>query len=135
MKTIKITSGTFGYLPEGAKSVQIKDCKSEPFDVSDAIADRLIKRGMAESIAAAPDVVVSYDDKMTKAQLMEVGAGIGVDLAESMTKAAMLKALDEAIAAADAAEDPEGDADPEDPEDPEAGTDDAPPAVAPADPA
>lgn len=129
MKKIKITAGTFGYMPEGAKIVQIKDTASEPFDVSDTVAERLIGRGIAEIVAEAPGVVVSYDDKMTKAQLMEVGKQIGIELADNMTKAAMLKALDAAIAAADAA--PE---DPEDSDEPE-GEDDgeAPPTVNPAD--
>lgn len=139
MKKIKIIVGTFGYMPEGASSVQLKDAKSEPFDVSDALADKLLKKGIAELTEEAPDVVVSYDDKMTKAQLMEVGKKIGIELTDDMTKKAMLAALDAAVAAADAPEDHEGNADgedPEDPEDPESGADgEAPPAVSAADPA
>lgn len=135
MKKIKITVGTFGYKPEGASSVLLKDAGSEPFDVSDAIAERLLKKGIAELAEEAPDVVVSYDDKMTKAQLIEIGTQVGVELTDSMTKKAMLAALDAAIASADTAaaespdaEDPDGDGD---------GDDDgeAPPTVKPAEPA
>ncbi|MEA4919310.1 MAG: hypothetical protein VB078_00080 [Clostridiaceae bacterium] len=135
MKKIKITVGTFGYKPEGASSVLLKDADSEPFDVSDAVAERLLKKKIAELAEEAPDVVVSYDDKMTKAQLIEIGTQVGVELTDAMTKKAMLAALDAAIAATDAtgaesagAEDPDADGD---------GDDDgeAPPAVKPADPA
>lgn len=139
MKKIKIIVGTFGYMPEGANSVQLKDAKSEPFDVSDALADKLLKKGIAELTEEAPDVVVSYDDKMTKAQLAEIGRVLGVNLGAGMSKNDMLAALDTAVAAADAPEDPEGNADgedPEDPEDPESGADgEAPPTVSAADPA
>ena len=138
MKKIKIIVGTFGYMPEGASSVQLKDSNSEPFDVSDALADKLLKNGIAELTEEAPDVVVSYDDKMTKAQLIEAGKKIDIELTDDMTKKAMIAALDAAVSAADAHEDPEGNADgkdPEDTEDPENGADgEAPPTVAAADP-
>lgn len=128
MKTIQIIKGTFGYLREGAVSVVLKDNRSGPFEVSDAVAYRLVRSGIAE-IAEDEDFVAAYDETMTKKQLVDVGKGLGVELSDKMSKADMLEALDAAAAGND--EKPEDDS--EDTEDLESDGE-APPAINPAEP-
>ena len=137
MKTIQIIKGTFGHLPEGAISVVLKDSKSGPFEVSDAVADRLVSKGIAKIAEAAEGegYLAAYDESMTKKQLIDVGKGLGVELDEKMTKAEMLKALDEAVAKE--GEEPEDNPDDEpegDTGDEESDDETAPPTVSAAEP-
>lgn len=137
MKTIQIIKGTFGHLPEGATAVVLKDAKSGPFEVADAVADRLVKQGIAEIAgeAAGDDFVAAYDETMTKKQLIEVGKQLGVELNDKMSKATMLEALD-AAAAGDGDGDADGDEDDDASDDAGEGEGDgeAPPAITPAQP-
>lgn len=50
MKTIKIVVGTYGYRKDNTSPVELIDKKSNPIEVSDAEAERLIKAGVAVEV-------------------------------------------------------------------------------------
>lgn len=53
MKTIKIILGTYGYMKNGTPPVDLIDKNSEPIEVSDEEAARLIDSGVAVEVKAA----------------------------------------------------------------------------------
>lgn len=58
MKNVIITSGTYGYKPDGAKHVTPKSRADDPFPLPDAEADRLVALKVAEYV----DDIISETD-------------------------------------------------------------------------
>ena len=113
---IKILAGVFGHRENGrVKAVKAGD---PPIKVDEAIAERLIKAGVAElvdepqKIADQTDVETEaetetvdefpeYDAKMTRAQLNRIAEQVGIDpdeIKDAETKADIIALLDEAKA-------------------------------------
>lgn len=113
---IKILAGVFGHRENGrVKAVKAGD---PPINVDEAIAERLIKAGVAElvdetqKIADQTDVETEsetetvdefpeYDAKMTRAQLNRIAEQVGIDpdeIKDAETKADIIALLDEAKA-------------------------------------
>lgn len=113
---IKILAGIFGHRENGrVKAVKAGD---PPINVDEAIAERLIKAGVAElvdepqKIADQTDVETEsetetvdefpeYDAKMTRAQLNRIAEQVGIDpdeIKDAETKADIIALLDEAKA-------------------------------------
>ncbi len=50
MKKIKIINGTYGYHPQGSKSIEPKTADDPPFEVTDEKAKKLVSRKIAEYV-------------------------------------------------------------------------------------
>ena len=113
---IKILAGVFGHRENGrVKAVKAGD---PPINVDEAIAERLIKAGVAELVdepqkiadqtyveteseTETVDEFPEYDAKMTRAQLNRIAEQVGIDpdeIKDAETKADIIALLDEAKA-------------------------------------
>ena len=63
MKRIKIIRGAYGHKPTGTRIVVTKTSTSDPFDVSDEEAARLVKLGIAEVVGKVAEVEQSKPPK------------------------------------------------------------------------
>ena len=130
MKKIKIISGTYGH--RCGKRIEPKDRNSEPFELADDEAHRLVVLGVAKIVDTGveppengkytPPPTESPSDeadlhKMTNAALKEKAEGMGIDTAKLKTKKDLISAITEVEAdiSADEDDDPLPDISPEDP--------------------
>ena len=107
MARIKIKAGVFGW--NRGKTYELVKAGDPPIDVEDALATRLVGKGVAEYVTPPaevetpdlPDGVVGipeYSTRNTVKELQEIAALCGITFEEGMTKAQMVEALDQFIA-------------------------------------
>lgn len=116
MRKVRITQGTYGYKPDGARHVSPKNRRDEPFLLPDAEAARIVGLGIAEYVsgavatAATPPAAPNpnapnggtgdapetpeYSSANTVAELRAIGKGAGLTFKVGMSKQQMLDALD-----------------------------------------
>lgn len=104
MKKIKITVGTFGWSHGRYDLVKAGD---PPVEVDNALAKRLVEKGVAEYVAPfhedAPDLpagvtgIPAYNAEMKADELREIGEMCGLEFKKGMSKADMVAALDKHI--------------------------------------
>lgn len=95
---VKIINGVYGHYTEG--KVVRKDKKSEPFDLEEDKAARLVSQGVAECVNEAPATAEAVDpeevpdlEDMTVSQLRAIGKQMGITFKVGTTKAEMVEAL------------------------------------------
>ncbi len=120
MAKIKIIQGNYGY--NNGDSIKVKTPKSEPFNVSDDEAARLVSLGIAEIVGQGSDFIPQdlsgeemsekedsivdsgdlempeYSEESTNAELQAIAKQYGIEIAPKATKAQLLKALDDYFA-------------------------------------
>lgn len=105
MKSIKIIVGSYGYRPEGSKSVTLITKQHPPIDVSDAEAERLIELGVAVIVEndipltrpeETPDKgsMPEYSKKNKADELKALMDEFGLPYEDGITKQQMVDALD-----------------------------------------
>ena len=120
MAKIKIIQGNYGY--NNGDSIKVKTPKSEPFNVSDAEAARIVGLGIAEIIKSENDYIPNdlsggelpktedgseipedieipeYSEESTNSELQSIAKQYGIEIVPKATKAQLLKALDDYFA-------------------------------------
>ena len=95
MKNIRITQGAVGV--RVGLVIETKTADDGVFAVEDAVAARLLQRGVAEEATSNKQRATShYSMDMKLAELKEIAAAYGVDAEKMKTKADVIAALDEA---------------------------------------
>lgn len=115
MAVIKIKAGVFGW--NHGQSYDLIKAGDPPIEVDDALARRLVDRGVAEYVAPSaeihPDASELQDEPagkayhigMTAKELREIGAEYGLTFKQGMSKAEMVAKMDELFAGLEPAED------------------------------
>lgn len=106
MKTIKIILGTYGYMKNGTPPVDLIDKNSEPIEVSDEEAARLIglgvakaaKKEVAETPAKAEETATGHLDaesleEYTVAELKDLAGKLGLEFKARATKDELIKLI------------------------------------------
>ena len=96
MTTIRIIAGTYGFKPKGSSRIIGKDSQSEPFEVENAEAERLIRLGVAEIVSLREAEKPCKDDdesNMSFAQLKARAAELGVDISGIRSKSGVSEAI------------------------------------------
>lgn len=125
---IKIIAGVFGHRVD-TRVVPVK-AGDDPIEVADAIAERLIKKGVAELVVDEPkaeqetdndegeglEPFPAYNENMTREELNKIAESVGIEaevIEATKTKGDLIGLLDEVKAEYEADEapsfDPEGD--------------------------
>ena len=110
MARIKITVGVFGW--NRGKTYELVKAGDPPIEVEDALATRLVGKGVAEYVTPPAEVetpdlpdlpegvvgIPEYSTRNTVKELQAIAELCGITFEEGMTKAQMVEALDQHIA-------------------------------------
>lgn len=99
---IKIIKGVYGYMDKNG-TVHPKTVKDEPFALTAEQEARLVSRGVAEYVGAAPvdELPEKPLEDMTAKELRAYGAELGLEFAANAKKAEMIAEIQEAQEAED----------------------------------
>ena len=96
MARIKITAGVFGW---NHGTYELVKAGAPPIEVDDALAQRLVTKGVAEYVTPAPVVeqteLPEYSTRNTVKELQAIAAQYGITFEEGTTKAQMVELLDQ----------------------------------------
>lgn len=103
MARIKITAGVFGW---NHGTYELVKAGAPPIEVDDALAQRLVDKGVAEYVTAAavveePESIPEYSTRNTVKELQAIGEQFGITFEEGMTKAQMVEILNQYTAGED----------------------------------
>lgn len=103
MRTVRIIFGTYGY--HDGYSIDAKTRNSEPFELDDAEAERIVSLGVAEYTDEANDIAVAtpasdnnaheYSVNSSVSDLRALAKSVGITFKIGTTKEDMVAALDE----------------------------------------
>mgnify|MGYP003301700070 CR=1 FL=1 len=106
MKKIKIILGTYGYMKNGIPPVDLIDMNSNPIEVSDAEAERLVKLGVAKEVteiavekhAITEETATGYLDaesleEYTIDELKDLASKLGIEFKSKIKKEELIKLI------------------------------------------
>lgn len=106
MKIIKIILGTYGYMKNGIPPVDLIDMNSNPIEVSDAEAERLVKLGVAKEVteiadekhAITEETATGYLDaesleEYTIDELKDLASKLGIEFKSKIKKEELIKLI------------------------------------------
>lgn len=101
MKKIKIIAGTYGYRKDGSSAVSLITPESDPIELSDEKAERLIKLGVAKEVGENEETATGHLDaesleEYSVSELKELATKMELTFKPKATKKDLIKLISEA---------------------------------------